>query len=61
MSRGRLDPDARVTLRDWERWYYPADGAHAPALKRLRVRAQGNGTRTSAHDLVRLYDRGAAG
>lgn len=62
VSRGRLDPDARVTLRDWERWYYPADGAaHAPALKRLRVRAQGNGTRTSAHDLVRLYDRVAAG
>lgn len=25
------------------------------------MRAQGNGTRTSAHDLVRLYDRGAAG
>lgn len=25
------------------------------------MRAQGNGTRTSAHDLVRLYDRVAAG
>lgn len=52
----------RASPCDWDRWYYPADGAaHAPALKRLRVRAQSNGTRTGADDFARLYDRVAAG
>ena len=57
---GRLDPDARVTLRDRERWYYPADGgAHAQALERLRIPAQGNAQVAVARDpssTVRLDD-----
>lgn len=60
VALGRLRPDRRVPVRDWERFYYPADGgAHAAALKRLGVSTVG--TRAVAvaadpHASVRLDD-----
>ncbi len=41
---GRLDPDARVTVAEWERWYVPAtDGfAHPKALQSLGLGPDGS-------------------
>ena len=36
VAEGRIRPDDRVPLADWERWYLPGiDQAHTAALKRL--------------------------
>lgn len=39
VAEGRVRPDETVTVADWERWYLAGNdgGAHATALRRLRV------------------------
>ena len=41
VADGRLDPEARVPVTDWQRWYIPLDGgAHVRALEYLRIPAR---------------------
>ena len=40
VADGRLDPEARIPVADWQRWYIPLDGgAHVRALDYLRIPA----------------------
>lgn len=60
VTHGTLHPQQTVTMRQWERWYYPADGgAHVAAMRRLGIPYLGSKTVARAadpHRRVRLDD-----
>lgn len=52
VAAGRLDPDATVSVDDWERWYFPLDGnAHPQSLRYLKI-PETNGVATDRQQRV---------
>lgn len=56
VEAGDLNPDERVAVREWERYYMPGTdgGAHPAALERLGIAATGDGLARDASATVSL-------